>query len=1214
MTDSPISSYRRKVINDTGSNGSDAIPDLHPDWLEHVPHWSAAIAQWGEAWTLHLVFFSTLFLLQVILTMCLTIRFCRKIIPVRMFAYILAFVTASGIVRFAFLLVDPYGFQNNLSAVGNHLFVQSIYPGMCASYGMVQVIVVKVTGIGIGSKKLRSKMTIFSALVACLLCTLAVHGIVALNHRMKALLLLDSCVVVVWMMLLCTIFVCSGFKLSQYAWEAKQAREDYLHRQKRKTSALAEDSHNPCHYWRRRASELFCSRVRALVFKAEINDHSTRLSCSTNDQRVRTEPNSCQNNQIHVPVIESRTEDKEIPTSTEVLHSPRDGTQTRQTNSSTLQLRETRQEHLLQPILFSETTSVASQPDPSSVAKRPPQVKPSSQTQNQSVEAETSRQSQRNKTKTKRAKKSKRKPDLESEALYKQLEVSASTSDGVGTRLKWKARKADSSTPSSPQKSDSQVLVNRNAASSQLLRDEDDDELLVDCSVSSASPLCTYNYSESRRGGRDVCTDVTASSDSEQSMRGRADSHHHLTPAQDVVKHDPSADSPYGHNTNKPSRSVSLKANSHTGADSTYGHSAKKPSRSASVKASSHTRPCAPHGHNANKPSRSASLKASSHPSPDSAYRHNANKPPRSESLKASSHTRANSPYEHNAKKAPRHLSLKASSHTRKRKKLMRHKDTSLEQVQTNGDLKNTAQSCGREKPGLYSKFSSSKPEQRVQADNITVVSDLNCCEIKVQNKKKADMDRNERNACVQSTSSGQSTFCIEEVETSSFDEVPENNDSQTFFGWLKIAFGRSRNTFQILVPQNVSYQNASVAPNPRSLAEHAKSLPNSDTDQYVKIADLTHTTGKPSIYESKRRNPFNHEQSCEHIYHENRVTKFKHIRLSCCCTDREASECKTNQQQGPQKRSFPGLSQLLCCETQSPDPAASSEESDDSLSGDDGYMADNEHPRSPFLPHKPTPTINQLPLQLQVLQLIPELVPCPAEQQKATARIRQRLGLSEAQCVHERRTDMTHSETTFTLLPDDDVVDCVSERRRSTLQTVPSSSSILSNVFPSHQAENYNDTEFDCETLHRCINMNNSHQTSNIGLPKLQFSSSEDSLAEHSTRRHSHYSLEDIEALESLSLEHARTHAHTTTSGDLFRIRRAVMVGRVVQGMYVLTFVHMFLCLLELYKAFGRYGVLWNEQGGGSGGGGGVDGSHGKDEVESTSAWPWLTFQSLCR
>jgi hypothetical protein len=82
----------------------------------------------------------------------------------------------------------------------------------------------------------------------------------------------------------------------------------------------------------------------------------------------------------------------------------------------------------------------------------------------------------------------------------------------------------------------------------------------------------------------------------------------------------------------------------------------------------------------------------------------------------------------------------------------------------------------------------------------------------------------------------------------------------------------------------------------------------------------------------------------------------------------------------------------------------------------------------------------------------------------------------------------------------------------------------------------------------------------------------------------------------------------------ELFRIRRAVIAGKLVQAMYVLTFLNMFLCLLELYKAFGRYGVLWS-QGPDNTGDGGENGRTGSSSTVTTpSPWPWLTFQSLSR
>ena len=79
MTDAANAFNHHHQPHANSSNGSDGAASLSPDWLVTLPDWEDAIEKWGTAWDVHLIVFSSLFLLQVLLAVCLSLGFCKKV-------------------------------------------------------------------------------------------------------------------------------------------------------------------------------------------------------------------------------------------------------------------------------------------------------------------------------------------------------------------------------------------------------------------------------------------------------------------------------------------------------------------------------------------------------------------------------------------------------------------------------------------------------------------------------------------------------------------------------------------------------------------------------------------------------------------------------------------------------------------------------------------------------------------------------------------------------------------------------------------------------------------------------------------------------------------------------------------------------------------------------------------------------------------------------
>ncbi|KAK7486148.1 hypothetical protein BaRGS_00022614 [Batillaria attramentaria] len=247
MTDTsilPQNGTERESGTFTGStNGSDVTAEMQSDWVVLLPKWSEAVQRWGAAWDVHVLTFAVCFLGQALAVIFIGIKFHKKVFRIKVIMCALVLLSLFGILRFVFFVVDPYGYNDTMSSVMNHLLLQSVYPPLCGSYGLLQIVLVKVTGVQIGGRRSQRFQSVLFVALGYALCMGSVHLTVFLNHRFRPVLLLDSCFLVGWLSYLCVTFICGGFRISEYALEAKQARKEFISsRKKLRRGAYSEGS------------------------------------------------------------------------------------------------------------------------------------------------------------------------------------------------------------------------------------------------------------------------------------------------------------------------------------------------------------------------------------------------------------------------------------------------------------------------------------------------------------------------------------------------------------------------------------------------------------------------------------------------------------------------------------------------------------------------------------------------------------------------------------------------------------------------------------------------------------------------------------------------------------------------------------------------------------------------------------------------------------
>lgn len=296
---------------------------------------------------------------------------------------------------------------------------------------------------------------------------------------------------------------------------------------------------------------------------------------------------------------------------------------------------------------------------------------------------------------------------------------------------------------------------------------------------------------------------------------------------------------------------------------------------------------------------------------------------------------------------------------------------------------------------------------------------------------------------------------------------------------------------------------------------------------------------------------------------------------------------------------------------------ATSNDDNDDSTSsceGDAGYLADNEHTQSPLI------SMKREMRQVTAHSALGNQCPRPRYQVnffrkmstgRGKFREQQRTGVvfQEERVTSEKGTDdmlyslsatglanhpgcLLHSETSFTFLPPLPSSP-LNIRGPGELKTLGTSGAGSFSYSPSAAQE---------DAVGQDGTFSSDHRDPPRGQQQYPiFTESSDSLElcwNVLTGRLSQKSSEEHDSRSpKASGTNPPAHAQSSTCVGLLRIRQAGMLRRSVQGMYLLTFVNLFACLLNLYSTFGRYGVLWS-----------------RSTTIAPEPWSWLAFQTLLR
>ncbi|ESO99401.1 hypothetical protein LOTGIDRAFT_231063 [Lottia gigantea] len=203
-------------------NSSSTINSLLP-----LPDWQIAKNLWRSGWPIYIYGFSSLFLLVSLVPVLLCIRYKQRVYRLRAVLNIIILLSVGGLIRLFYLVVDPYGYNQILSPVVIGVLSQLIYPLLCASYGLFQIMLLQMTRLDVGNSKLRNSTPLLAWTLIYLFSIVLIEVIVYYENETKFLLILDNGFFIVFALYLCISFICNGFRLSQYASETKRVRKQF---------------------------------------------------------------------------------------------------------------------------------------------------------------------------------------------------------------------------------------------------------------------------------------------------------------------------------------------------------------------------------------------------------------------------------------------------------------------------------------------------------------------------------------------------------------------------------------------------------------------------------------------------------------------------------------------------------------------------------------------------------------------------------------------------------------------------------------------------------------------------------------------------------------------------------------------------------------------------------------------------------------------------
>ncbi|GFR64568.1 hypothetical protein ElyMa_003634400, partial [Elysia marginata] len=220
--------------SDIHQDSSSSYPHHRPSSILPVPDWPHALHEWGVFWYLYVWGFAFLFLAIAVSSALLVFRFRVRARRLRIVCNTLILVGVAGSMRVALLLGQALvrhetSRGSKMTTLATGLLTQGAYPLMCASFGLTQVSLQRLTNVAAGpagGSKLRSMSWLLGCGLGNIFLVVLVETLVAYRPSLKLLLLLDSGMFIAWALYLSITYICAGFRLTEYALETKRARKE----------------------------------------------------------------------------------------------------------------------------------------------------------------------------------------------------------------------------------------------------------------------------------------------------------------------------------------------------------------------------------------------------------------------------------------------------------------------------------------------------------------------------------------------------------------------------------------------------------------------------------------------------------------------------------------------------------------------------------------------------------------------------------------------------------------------------------------------------------------------------------------------------------------------------------------------------------------------------------------------------------------------------
>jgi hypothetical protein len=138
----------------------------------------------------------------------------------------ITFTCFAGLTRGLFLALDPYGYVQSIPIVVSRWLMQLTYPCITCSFGLIQLIQLRLTRLDVGTSRVQNPSFIMAVTCVYFAFVLLTEIIVFFEADAKVILLFHVGYFIVWSTYVCVTFIDSGFRLTHYTSETQKADKE----------------------------------------------------------------------------------------------------------------------------------------------------------------------------------------------------------------------------------------------------------------------------------------------------------------------------------------------------------------------------------------------------------------------------------------------------------------------------------------------------------------------------------------------------------------------------------------------------------------------------------------------------------------------------------------------------------------------------------------------------------------------------------------------------------------------------------------------------------------------------------------------------------------------------------------------------------------------------------------------------------------------------